>query len=375
MGNKYLPLRLAALLLFIVILWNVIGAPRTVAEWQSAPGQVQMAWNQLPVRAGRILMQWPMAAPSTASGGSTVNKDQITNWVELLNRDAGWMIAVYDTDLGKTVKMPLEQYVAGVVAAEMPASYHLEALKAQAAAARTRAVWQAAFLGGTGCANHPGADICTDSTHCQSYMSSAKRAEKWGASALAYEERVCRAVLETKGSILTYDGKPITVLYHAVSGGHTEDVEAVFAQSLPYLRGVESRGEENTGKYQTEQTFTNEKAASLLNAAFPKAKVSADTLALELDVTQKTLTGRAAKVRVGSVEVTGRELREALALNSTLFSISFTESAVTFAQKGYGHGVGMSQAGANAMAAAGSSWMDILTHYYTGINIAKLPSL
>ncbi len=370
MGKNNIPLRLAVLLLCVVVLWNMLGAPRTAVEWQAAPLQFEMAWNQLPARAGRIFTQWALNSAQAVPRGPDNNS---SDWKKLLDNENTWPIKVWDVAKNKLVTIPLEQYIAGVVAAEMPASYHLEALKAQAAAARTRAVSQSAAFSGKGCANHPEADICTDSTHCQAYINETERAEKWGASAQAYEARIFRAVMETKGTILTYDGEPITVLYHAVSGGHTEDVQAVFSQSLPYLTGVESKGEESSPKYQTVQSFTHQEAADLLNKAFPGANISPDTVALQVAITERTATGRAAKVQVGDREVLAKDFRAALSLNSTLFTVTATENSITFTQRGYGHGVGMSQAGANAMAASGSSWKDILMHYYTGIQITALP--
>lgn len=370
MGKNNIPLRLAVLLLCVVVLWHMFGAPRTAEEWQAAPLQFEMAWNQLPARAGRIFAQWAMYS---AQAEPLKPEDNQTDWKKLLDKENTWPIKVWDVAANKLVTIPLEQYVAGVVAAEMPASYHLEALKAQAAAARTRAVSQAAAFSGKGCANHPDADICTDSTHCQAYLNESERAQKWGASAKAYEARIFRAVMETKGTILTYNGEPITVLYHAVSGGHTEDAQAVFAQSIPYLKGVDSKGEESNPKYQTTQSFTHQEAADLLNKAFPGANIIPETVVLQVAITERTATGRAAKVQVGDREVLAKDFRAALLLNSTLFTITATESSITFTQRGYGHGVGMSQAGANAMAAAGSTWQDILKHYYTGIQITALP--
>ena len=370
MGKHNIPLRLAVILLCAVLFWHMLGAPRTTAEWQAAPLTLETAWNQLPSRAGRVFAQWALHSGEAVK---SIPPAETTDWKKLLNKENTWPLKVFDVKQNKLIEMPLEEYVAGVVAAEMPASYHLEALKAQSAAARTRAVKQAAAFSGLGCANHPDADICTDSTHCQAYLSMAEQQEKWGAAAQAYQERIVKAVMETKGMIITYHGEPITVLYHAISGGRTEDVQAVFSKPLPYLVSVESGGEENSTKYQTVQTFSLDEAAKLLNAAFPGANLLADTIALQVSIESRTETGRAAQMRVGDLSVPAKDFRAALSLNSTLFTISSNESAITFTEKGYGHGVGMSQAGANAMAAAGSDWQAILTHYYTGVQIIALP--
>ncbi len=370
MGKYNVPLRLAVILLCAVVLWHMVGAPRTAAEWQAAPLQLETAWNQLPTRAARIFAQWAIRSGEAVMSLPPV---ETTDWKKLLDKENTWPVKVFDVRQNKLVEMPLEEYVAGVVAGEMPASYHLEALKAQATAARTRVVKQAASFSGQGCKNHSGADICTDSTHCQAFLSEAERQAKWGATAQAYQERIVKAVMDTKGMIITYDGQPITVLYHAVSGGRTEDVQAVFSQPLPYLKSVESAGEESSSKYQTVQTFSLDEAAKLLNKAFPGANLLADTLALQVSIETRSETGRASEMRVGDLIVAAKDFRTALSLNSTLFTISSNESSITFTEKGYGHGVGMSQAGANAMAAAGKAWQDILTHYYTGVQISALP--
>lgn len=370
-----------AVLLVVVLIWFMLGAPLTKVEFAGIPSQGQMALRQLPVRITRIMQLWTMLGPSKAASAasqpasaSAYPAAQNVDYGTQLAKITAWPLSVYHHETGETVLMPLETYLIGVVAAEMPASYHLEALKSQAVAARTRAAAQCFALGGNGCARHPGADICTDSAHCQAYLSLDKRKEKWSGEFSAYEARICQAVYETQNQIMTYDGMPITVLYHAVSGGHTEDVEEVFQQSLPYLRGVESTGEEGVSKYETDMTLSLSQAADTLNKAFPNANLTPDELSQQLKILQVSPTNRVLSIQVGDVQVTGREVRTALALNSTLFSIAFTETAVTFAQRGYGHGVGMSQAGANAMAANQKGYEEILAHYYQGITFSLLPN-
>ncbi len=254
---------------------------------------------------------------------------------------------------GKPVRMGMEDYLVCVVAAEMPASYEMEALKAQAIAARTR-------VAGTGCRSHPEVDVCTDSTCCQGFLDQQAQARRWGEDTEAYRARILEAVRETEGLIMTYDGEPIEVLYHAVSGGYTEDVEQVYHEALPYLRAVPSPGEEDASGYETVQTFTQAE----LCAAFPDA---ANKGRVVLRVLERSDTGRVTKLSVGPFTMTGRVFRSALGLKSTNFTLDIGEDAVTIRQKGYGHGVGMSQAGANAMARSGAKCLDILSHYYTGV--------
>ena len=324
---------LAAIALFALCTgWVFFGMPVTAAEWQGLPSQFQMSFQLLPARAVRVLKLFHTQA--------TMEKQ---------------MMKLYDDAL---VSLPLEDYLVGVLAEEMPASYHMEALKAQAVAARTRLR--------TGCDKHPEADACADYAHCQGYLGNAGQQAKWGAEYAVYHARLQKAVSDTAGEIITYEGTPITVLYHAVSGGFTEDAKAVFGGEVPYLKGVESKGEEGVSKFETTQSFTNANAAALLNAAFPNAHLSAEWLPIQLMPLSFSDSGRVALLQLGDTVITGRELRQALNLNSTLFSVQFTDSNVAFSQKGYGHGVGMSQAGANAMAAKGHTYAAILSHYFQG---------
>ena len=253
--------------------------------------------------------------------------------------------------------MNLEDYVAGVVAAEMPALYHMEALKAQAVAARTR-------VAAGRCRQNADADVCTNAQCCQGYISEAERFEKWGADADQMNERIRQAVQATEGVIMLYDGQPIEVLYHAVSGGYTENAEEVFAQALPYLRGVESPGEEDARGYQTEQIFTKQEIADVFPDATHNGKI-------ELEILGRLESGRVTLIRVGRLTMTGRQFRSALGLKSTNFELFMRDNQIVVAQKGYGHGVGMSQAGADAMAKNGADYMAILSHYYTGISFGK----
>ncbi|MCL2544404.1 MAG: stage II sporulation protein D [Clostridia bacterium] len=278
-------------------------------------------------------------------------------------------IVLYDAGTQTLRTLTLGDYLTGVVAAEMPALYHEEALRAQAVAARTRAVASMRRLGGTGCAAHPGADICGDSAHCQAWMDDPALRRRWGADYAAHLRKITDAVQSTRGEVMTYGGEPIEVLYHAVSGGATENVEHVFSEALPYLRGVESPGEEGAARYQSEQRFAQQAAAEALNAAFPGAGLSAEGLPGALAVLGRFDSGRADRVRVGALTVPATAFRRALGLLSTNFTLAFEGEELVIRQRGYGHGVGMSQAGADALARAGWGYADILRHYYTGIEL------
>lgn len=278
-------------------------------------------------------------------------------------------LQVYIHTTGQTVTMELETYLTGVVAAEMPALFETEALKAQAVAARTYVYYRLQ----NGKCGREGADICTDSSHCQAWLSQTQQKSLWGEDFSVYQEKIYEAVYGTAGEILTYEGKPINALYHAVSGGQTEDCGAVFAQSLPYLVSVSSPGEQADANYQSQVSFTKTELARKLNTAFPAAKVTAAGLQSQCKVSSYTDSGRVNRVQLGKTTVSASQLREALGLKSTLFTIQFSGDTVIFSVKGYGHGVGMSQRGADAMAEAGSTYAQILAHYYQGTKLAQTP--
>ena len=352
--------RWLCLLLAVLLLWRLIGAPLSADQWQATQTALWQARIQLPVRLARVALGWAML--STSAGAET-QPDPIAGQAQ---NDV--TLRVFDAENGALLEMPLEEYVCRVVSAEVPASYHVEALKAQAVAARTRAVRQM----DAGCSLCEGADICTDSAHCQAFADEDDMARMWGESAAVYRARVADAVGRTAGEILTFGGAPITVLYHAISGGRTEDVRAVFGESLPYLVSVGSEGEDGAHGFYTDASFTLAEAADKLYAAFPGSGLTAENIAQRLTIRDHTESGRVGTLLIGDREIKATELRRALGLRSTWFTLSIDGDSLTFHQRGYGHGVGMSQTGANAMAADGADYRAILTHYYQGTELADI---
>lgn len=277
-------------------------------------------------------------------------------------------ISVYDHRQDRVIDMDFEEYIYRVTASEMPARCASEALKAQAVAARTYAYLK---LSRGGCGRH-GADICTDSGHCQAYHDAAELIANWGDNAKANEDKVRAAVEETRGLIITYGGQPINALFHASSGGHTEDVENVYAEALPYLRGVDSPGEENYTGYLSERKFSEKEFRS--RAAKLGCELTDDTLESQVSVSARTDAGQVAVLQVGKGALSGRQARKAFGLRSQCFDVSFSDGGIAFEVRGFGHGVGMSQNGADAMARAGSDFIAIITHYYTGVDITQIAS-
>ncbi len=270
---------------------------------------------------------------------------------------------------GEIIEMGLEDYVTGVLAAEMPASFSIEALKAQAVAARTLAVYK--IMHG-GCSRNPGADICDDSGHCQAYLTEAEQKAKWKTDYGKYSKKLLVAVQETAGKIITYEDKPILVLFHASSAGYTEDVENVYSQVLPYLRSVPSPGESAVTSLLSQEEFDRAWFASTINKAYPKAELKAQQLEKQIVVSSRFPSGRVKVLKLGEVTISGVQFRRLVDIRSANFSITFNRYSVIVTSEGYGHGVGMSQNGAEAMAREGNNYVDILKYYYTGVEIAGM---
>lgn len=276
---------------------------------------------------------------------------------------------------GRILTLPLEEYVAGVVAAEMPTSFGLEALKAQAVIARTFAVSKMRVLGGQGVPGNPDADVTTDIwSGGQAWMSEDEAKAAWGPLAFYGQwQKVEEAVAGTRGLILTYNGTPIEAAYHSTCGGATESSEDVWQEALPYLRGVEDPWCAASPWMRHE---TDISVATLEQAFGLRAGVLAATAGQGrqyLAVLEATPSGRAKVVRVGEKEVTGAEFRKALGLESARFTFSSSGGVVRFVTVGYGHGVGLCQYGANGLAQAGKSFQDILAFYYTGVTLEPMP--
>lgn len=369
MKRKYPPVWFAAVLLALALLWRMLGSPLTAEQFGDLGAPFWQARVLMPSRVVRVLRLWlpAEAAPAT----DTLREDGMSEderALERLARDGQEeLLNVYLAKEDRLVSMPMDGYVCGVIAAEMPASYHMEALKAQAVAARTRALWQKK---NGGCELHAGADVCTYSAHCQGYATLNECKAMWGDAYPAYRDRILEAEAATADELLTYEGEPITVMYHAISGGRTEDAATVFSQSLPYLVSVESQTEDGARGLTTETALSFAEIAKALNAS-QGFDLSAETVRRTLSVAAYTDSGRVKSMQIGDREIPATAFRAALGLRSTWFSLSMDENGATFFQRGYGHGVGMSQAGANGMAAEGANYTDILLHYYPGVTLEK----
>ena len=279
-------------------------------------------------------------------------------------KDGGVQLAVKNGDAVEI--MALDVYLQGVVRGEMPASFEMEALKAQAAAERTYVYYQLAQ--GRKDA-HPDADFCTDHTCCSAYLSETAAKEKWAADFAPWNTRVVQAVADTDGLVALYDGEPILAVFHSSSAGRTAAAGDVWSGDLPYLASVASPESADTvPNYYSTVTFTAAEAKDRLLAAHPEIKLTGAPETWFGAVTEND-SGRVETVSVGGTDIEGTEMRRIFSLRSACFTLTANAESVTFRVTGYGHGVGMSQYGANALAKEGKTWQEILQWYYTGVTI------
>ena len=267
---------------------------------------------------------------------------------------------------GAAEELSVEEYLQGVLRGEMPAAFHMEALKAQTVAERTYLYYQMAAGEKP---SHPQADVCTDPACCTAYLTEVAAREKWGAAFEECNEKILEAVSATDGQVMYYGGEPIMAVFHSSSAGMTATSGEVWTADLPYLVSVESPESADTvPNYYSVSTFTAAEFREKFSADYPTAKWGEKTKDWVGDVV-RTDTGRVESATIGGVEVSGQDLRRMFSLRSTSFTIETGEEDITFRVTGYGHGVGMSQYGANALAQEGKTWQEILQWYYTGITI------
>ncbi|NLB17702.1 MAG: stage II sporulation protein D [Syntrophomonadaceae bacterium] len=278
------------------------------------------------------------------------------NIIELSREKPEVTIKLLLTEESVTVSLPFEEYVTGVVLAEMPASFEIEALKAQAVCARTF-IMRRYFSP----ANHlDHANICDDIGHCQAYISikdylAAHPECKWAV------DRVKQAVTETRGQVITFQGQLIEPVYHSTCGGHTENSLSVWGNDHPYLRGVKCHWDSKSPYYHQEILMSLSKFRQLLSM---REGVSA--CPQEINTTEN---GTVSTIAWSNIKTTGQKVRQALRLPSARFTIAESKGLVTITTSGYGHGVGLCQYGSNGMASNGYSYQEILHYYYQGIKL------
>lgn len=305
-----------------------------------------------------------------------INKFKTTTDSVIKSNEKEAKVRVYLTKQKKIKELDLEEYVLGVVSGEMPVTFDIEALKSQAVAARTYSAAHMKAYGGSPCRNSKGADLC-DTVHCQVYKSKEQRLKEWPKDLRKeYWNKLVQAVNDTSGQVLTYNGRLVLEpFYFSTSSGKTENSEDVFSTAVPYLRSVESPGENVSSKFCSTKSINYESLVNDLNSAFKGANLTVSNVKNNIKILNRSIAGGVTKMKVGKITCKGPQFRKALKLNSANFELKFCSSFVQINCKGYGHDVGMSQWGANVMAKNHKTYEQILTHYYKGTEIKSLSQI
>ena len=311
-----------------------------------------------------IIKSTPTKA-STDEDNNLLSVDEDNKLISIKGNDK---IKVYITKEERIEEISLEEYVKSVVSGEMLVSFSEEALKAQAVAARTYIISKRSKP----CDIANGADVC-DTTHCQVYISKSERLEKWGDKGEEYWNKISKAVEETKDKVLTYNNELVLYpQYFSTSSGMTENAVDVFSNDVPYLVSTESKGEEIAPKYESEFSFNINEFVNKINNKYPEAQLTIENLSGNIEIISRSDAGGIKEIRFGKTRIKGADFRLAFGLSSTNFEYSVDGESIVFKCTGYGHGVGMSQWGANVMANNGSDYEEILKHYYKGTELKAI---
>lgn len=292
-------------------------------------------------------------------------------------QQSGILVRIYRCETRRIITMDLETYIKGVVAAEMPEKFGLEALKAQAVAARTVTVRRLIRFGGTGSRLQPSADLSDDPAEGQAWYDRGQLRNRWGFFHDASNwNKISQAVDGTRGVIITYNGKPIDAVFHSTSGPRTENSEDVWGKAYPYLRSVDCPFDRDSPRYFQQTGFTPTEFMRLLGVRVPsgifKGVLPVSSSRYGIQVIERSSGGRIQWIRVGGVMFQGEEFRRRLGLRSTRLSYSIKSGKLWIETVGYGHGVGLCQYGAEGMAKAGYDFRTILHYYYTGVELRRI---
>lgn len=278
-------------------------------------------------------------------------------------------VKVLHTKTGSVENLNLDEYLYGVVSAEMPASFEKEALKAQSIVARTYTIYKIIHNAG----KHQEADICDDSGCCQAWISKEDRLNKWDEKERESNwNKIVSAVKETKGKIITYNGEPINAFFHSNSGGSTEAPINVWGGSgYPYLQTVQTSGEEAYTQYKSEVNMQKQELKDKIKSKYQDFSINFEE-ENAIQILEYTKGNRVKTIKIGNKNLSGVEVRSIFGLKSANFEVKIDGDNIIFSVIGYGHGVGMSQTGADSLAKQGKNCEEIITHFYIGVEIIDL---
>ncbi len=276
------------------------------------------------------------------------------------------IIRLFHTETGEIEELDLDTYLYGVVSSEMPASFEMEALKAQAIVARTYTVYQIKNGG-----KHENADLCDSALCCQAWITKENRMARWEEDLREeYWNKIVKAVNETKGKFILYNGEPINALFHSNSGGTTELSINVWGGDFPYFQTVETSGEDAYSSFTSGVEISKDELVKNMLEKYSNFEID---FAKEdcIKILERTDSGRVKKMQVGNTEISGTEARNLFKLKSAKFDFEIDENSVKFSVLGYGHGVGLSQCGSDALAKQGKNCEEIIKFYYKDVEISE----
>ena len=276
------------------------------------------------------------------------------------------IIKLFHTETGTVEELDLDTYLYGVVSSEMPASFEMEALKAQATVARTYTVYQIKNGG-----KHENADLCDSALCCQAWITKENRMSRWEENVREeYWNKIIKAVNETKGKFILYNGEPINALFHSNSGGTTELALNVWGGNFPYFQTVETSGEDAYSSFTSGAEVPKDELVKIMLEKYPSFQIDFSNQEC-IKVIERTDSGRVKKIKIGNTEISGTEARTLFKLKSAKFDFEMTENSVKFSVLGYGHGVGLSQCGSDALAKQGKNYEEIIKFYYKDVEISE----
>ena len=276
------------------------------------------------------------------------------------------IIKLLHVEDGSVEEIDLDTYLYGVVASEMPASFDIEALKAQAVVARTYTIYQ--IRNGS---KHENANICDSAACCQAWISKENRFARWEENMQEeYWSKIVNAVNSTKGKIIFYNNEPINALFHSNSGGKTELAINVWGGNFPYFQTVETSGEDAYTSYNSEIKISKDELIKIMLENYPEFKIDFEKED-SIKIIELTEGDRIEKIKIGNTQISGVEARKIFGLKSAKFNFEITENYIEFNVIGYGHGVGLSQCGSDLLAKSGKKFDEIIKYYYKDVAISE----
>ena len=355
--------------IFFLVLLTLLTIAIPFAASLSAQGNILSFSEHAPVSTPE-----PVSSSSTAAGSvPPESKSEPASVTSISSPEteisARKSFKIFDRSAKKVFTVDAAEYIRGAVAAEMPATFHQQALAAQAVAAHTWALYSAARQVESPDPALEGADFSADPDRLEGYITQERFFERYGSSAELFWPKICAAADYALTRIVAYEGEPALTAYHSTSAGSTEASENVWAVALPYLVPVESDGDLLAPDYKVTETYDKKTMKLLLTQAFPDVTLNDNAPEKWIIPLETSDSGYVTLAKVGNLEVHGQAVRNALSLRSGCFSITYSGGTFSIETLGYGHGVGLSQYGADIMARQGSSCQDILLHYYPNTEV------